>query len=403
MVSISNENEILSQAALDQLNYYFSESRLPQPQSEIAVVAWPNIEIDSTLGCGSFCRVYEVEVCSTDLLKGKYALKCLNRKILFGEERSVREAGCIDLAVEAHLLSRLNHENIIKLQGRSPNFITNSNCQDWAEKGFFLLLDILEDTLKLRLNLLRLNGSHLTSAMMQRVTDIAVGVAKGLQHLHENNIVLRDLKPANVGFNKDGVPKIFDLGLAREINTLKPKEVAGSLRYMSPEVALGQGASTKSDIYSFGVLLWEITTLGKPFDQIAHTKKDFYTKVIKGSWRPSVTPSVSMMIPPGLAQLIAACWDSDPDKRPGIKQVLAVLKMEELAFCRSSESRRPSSFRKLLKKSVSASQLFSVKKLCKNIGDSLNSVGTSQTSHTSSTDDSRHASIQWSSRTFVKW
>ena len=413
MVSTSNENEILSQVAIDQLNYYLSETRLPQPQSQIAVLDWPNIEIDSTLGCGSFCSVYQVEACSTDLLKGKYALKCLNKKILFGEERRVREAGCIDLAVEAHLLSRLNHENIIKVQGRSPNAIANSNCQDWAEKGFFLLLDILGDTLKFRLNKLRLktasrHGFLSKSVMMQRVTDIAVGVAKGLQHLHENNIVLRDLKPANVGFDEDGVPKIFDLGLAREIHTLKPKEVAGSLRYMSPEVALGLGATTKSDIYSFAVLLWEILTLGKPFDEIGQTKKDFYTKVIKESLRPSVS---KIPIPPGLAQLITECWDSDPDKRPDIKQVLAVLKVEELTSYRLSESRRPLSLRNLLSKSGSsnssvadcASPLFSVKKLCKNIGDSLHTRSASQTSHTSSADDSRHVSIQWSSRHFVKW
>jgi serine/threonine protein kinase len=395
MVSSSNENELLSQAAIDQLNYYKLDSRLPQPESEIAVLGWPNIEIDSTLGCGSFCRVHKVEVCSTDLLKGKYALKCLNTKILFGEERRVREAGYIDLAVEAHLLSRLSHENIIKLQGRSPNSIDNSDCQDRADRGFFLLLEILGDTLKLRLNLLRLRnttrGQHgllSKSAMKHRVADIAVGVAEGLQYLHENNIVLRDLKPANVGFDEDGVPKIFDLGLAREIHTLKPKEVAGSLRYMSPEVALGLGATTKSDIYSFGVLLWEILTLGKPFDEIGNTKKDFYAKVIKGSWRPSVS---MITIPAGLAQLITECWDSDPDKRPDIKQVLEVLKLEELTSYNLSESRRSCSLRNLLSKSGS------VKKLC----NSVLSRSNSQTSHTSSTDDSRHGS--WSSRRFVKW
>ena len=416
MVSTSNENEILSETAIDQLNSYLSDTRLPQPQSEIAVLGWPDIEIDSTLGCGSFCRVYQVEASSTDLLKGKYALKCLNKKILFGEARKVREAGCIDLAVEAHLLSRLNHENIIKLQGRSPSSIANSNCQDWAEKEFFILLDILGDTLSFRLNKLRLktasrHGPLSKSAMMQRVTDIAVGVARGVQHLHENNIVLRDLKPANVGFDEDGVPKIFDLGLAREIHTLKPKEVAGSLRYMSPEVALGLGATTNSDIYSFAILLWEILTLGKPFAEIGQTKEDFYAKVIKGSWRPSVT-STKIPIPPGLVQLITECWDSDPDKRPDIKQVLASLKVEELTAYRSIESRRPSSLRNLLGKSGGSnssavdcvSPLFSVKKLCKNIGDSLHhSRSTSETSSDSSTDASRHVSIQWSSRHFVKW
>jgi serine/threonine protein kinase len=416
MASAPNgNNEILSQAALDQLDDYLSESRLPELESEIAVVDWHHIEIDSTLGCGSFCRVYQVEVGSTNILKGKYALKCLNRKILLGEERSVREAGCIDLAVEAHLLSRLSHENIIKLQGRSPNSAANSNCQDWAEKGFFLLLDILDDTLKFRLNLLRLKkGSRLhgplsKSAMMQRTKDIAVGVAKGLQHLHENNIVLRDLKPANVGFDKDGVPKIFDLGLAREIHTLKPKEVAGSLRYMSTEVALGLGATTKSDVYSFGILLWEIITLGKPFDQIGHTKKEFYAKVVKGSWRPSV----SKMVPPSLAHLIKECWATDPDKRPDIKQVLTALKLEELASCRTPETRRPSSLRNLLKKTGSNSSagsssssisnpLLSVKKMCKNIGDSLHISGTSHKPPTTP-DDSRHIPIQWSSRTIVRW
>jgi serine/threonine protein kinase len=87
-----------------------------------------------------------------------------------------------------------------------------------------------------------------------------IGVCDALKYLHKNNIIYRDLKPANVGFDDSGVVKMFDFGLARHMDDCE-RAIAGSLRYMAPETMLGEGSDAKSDVYSFGILLYEVVTL----------------------------------------------------------------------------------------------------------------------------------------------
>ena len=96
--------------------------------------------------------------------------------------------------------------------------------------------------------------------------------------------------------------------------------MAGSLRYMSPENALGKGIDLSADVYSFGVLLWELCTLQKPFQKFS-THDEFMRVVIKGNWRPAV---VSIPIPP-IRGLIQRCWDEDRSNRPTFEEIILIL------------------------------------------------------------------------------
>jgi serine/threonine protein kinase len=359
MVSISDKR-------IDNVQLYRSESKpsaTPQPQQQhpspqvVAVLSMKNVTKESILGVGGFNTVFRVRVnvnqqidididggfTSQDRL---YALKCLNMSSSScSSEKHVRQGGR-DLAIEAHLLSRLDHKHIIKVHAISDAISSGLDATSASCHEHFLLLEALEEkTLERQLEFLvtckapsRPSPYHDKGAAMDRVRNIATGIAKGLQHLHENNIVLRDLKPSNVGFDKSGCLKLFDLGLAREIHNIGERDIAGTLSYLAPEIFMGQTASLKSDIYSFGILLWELITLKRAFKKFSGCQKQFKENVLVGSWRPPVSSIPSK----ALRQLITDCWDPDPEKRPDITQVLEVLNSMESPCLNSPHQKKKS-------------------------------------------------------------
>ena len=130
-------------------------------------------------------------------------------------------------------------------------------------------------------------------------------------------------QPDNVGFDKHGTVKLFDFGFAREEHTIEPNEIAGSLRYMAPEVAGGHGSLLSSDVYSFGVLFWEICTLEKPYKHI-NSREEFIESVVVDEWRHTTSKIPSAT----LCGLINQCWQSDPLARPSFSQVVKKLRVE---------------------------------------------------------------------------
>jgi serine/threonine protein kinase len=341
-------NHIDDMLQLDQTESNPSPTQ-PHDASQVVVLSMENVTKESTLGVGGFNTVFGVKVHAIDGFSQDrlYALKRLNDSSS-SSERHVRHGGR-DLAIEARLLSKLNHENIIKVHGISDAtfsglIASSANCHD-----HFLLLEALEkETLEDQLEYLAKSTTyHDKEGAMDRVNNIATGIAKGLAHLHENDIVLRDLKPANVGFDKSGCVKLFDLGLARDIHTIGERDVAGTLSYLASEIVMGQKASLKSDIYSFGIILWELISLKRAFKKYSSCPMQFKENVLVASWRPPLST-----IPTNpLRNLVNDCWDSDPEKRPHITKVLEVLNMESPYW--SSPKKISKSKLKLLKTFVS--------------------------------------------------
>jgi serine/threonine protein kinase len=328
----------ISDKHIDNMQLHQPESKpssTPQSQhpSQEVVLSMKNVTKESILGVGGFNTVFGVRVKDIDGFSQDrlYALKCLNLSSSSAESH-VRQGGR-DLTIEAVLLSKLNHENIIKVHGVSDATSSGSDATSASCQDHFLLLEALEEeTLKDLLEYLeqskaksRPSPYHDKKADMERVRNIATGIAKGLEHLHENAIVLRDLKPSNVGFDKSGCIQLFDLGMAREIHSLGENDIAGTLSYMAPEISLGRKATRKSDIFSFGILLWELFSLKRAFKKFSRRPILFKEKVFVGVWRPSLSAIPSK----ALSQLINDCWDDDPDKRPNITKVLEVLKNME--------------------------------------------------------------------------
>ena len=283
-----------------------------------------------------------------------YALKHLHPSVADNDEEFT--SSVIDLVLEAKLLANLKHENIVKLHAVTEGSISRVFCSG----GYFLLLDRLYGTLedrieewkraeitpavestqpsmrKRRFSLFSSSRARSSStefpshrpqlarvpSIEDRLRTVALGLARGLEYLHAHRIIFRDLKPSNVGFTASGTVKIFDFGLAREILDGEHRMTAntGSLRYMAPEVNIGENYGLSADIYSYGILLWELCTLIIPFDGM--TTVDHSKYVVHGGARPKIDKVQGSQ---DLRYLIQACWHADVKKRPsstGVRNAL---------------------------------------------------------------------------------
>ena len=141
----------------------------------------------------------------------------------------------------------------------------------------------------------------------------AMQIAKALEHAHGRGIVHRDIKPHNVMVLKNGSVKVTDFGIARlmsQSNTLT-KEALGSVHYISPEQAKGGRVDNRSDLYSLGVVMYEMMTGRAPYD--GDSPVAVAIQHINGG---AVMPSVlNPNIPGGLEQIIMKCMATDPDQR----------------------------------------------------------------------------------------
>ena len=361
-----------------------SRLELPEAVEEPMELQWSNIKIDTLLGTGSFSVVYKarvkalakrqpaspVESSSRSASTGggsggsssgrigsgtsckkeehMYALKSLSTETICCDESFV--TGAIDLALEARILSKLYHENLIRLHGVKGGDIWESfsHAQQATGGGFFLVLDLLEETLDKKLQNWRTLESQASKisvynlfnrkkrmqkrlqGVVDRLDSVVLGVVRGMEYVHSKSIILRDLKPHNIGFDHSGKVRIFDFGLAREITPkgeaaadIPPRcntGIAGTLRYISPENALGHECGLPCDVYSFAILLYEIITLQVPFSEIKLVAQ-FKEQVIRGRHRPDLK-----FVPSSLLQdLLNDSWDPTPVMRPSFSEIRCIL------------------------------------------------------------------------------
>jgi serine/threonine protein kinase len=159
----------------------------------------------------------------------------------------------------------------------------------------------------------------------------AIELAKALKYLHHDcisgaSIIHRDLKPDNIGFI-DGKLKLFDMGLSICVekescvnDAYNMSGFIGTLRYMAPEVLLNEKYSEKADVYSFGILLWQMASDKLPYGHIKQ-KQDFIDRFLIHHDRPTLAYSW----PKELKDLLKMCWDKDQHKRPSFELVIELL------------------------------------------------------------------------------
>lgn len=254
-----------------------------------------------------------------------YALKCLSSRTMTRPKHFV--TGAADLVGEAFLLSRLSHQNIISLYG-----VTEGNIADAFLKngGYFLVMEALDTTLNEQIQTWRkdpvasmedfFNRAQKSSVpSIEERLSIATSIARAMEYLHSNDVLFRDLKPDNVGFDRDGIVKLFDFGLARETTKDRLSGMAGSMMYLAPETILEKFNCKASDVYSFGILTWELASLLRPYPEF-HQPSELQKAVAIDGHRPdprAVTHPVK--------DLIESCWAFNYTERPTFTQVLRCL------------------------------------------------------------------------------
>jgi TolB-like protein len=259
-------------------------------------------ELVGALGSGGMGEVYRAR---DSKLKRDVAIKVLPESVAGDEKVYTR------FEREAHAVAALSHPNILSIF-------------DFGREGrlTYAVMELLEGlTLRQKLAL---------GALPPKVAiDYALQIAKGLAAAHEKGIVHRDLKPENVFVTKDGHIKILDFGLAKRVETEDERQtqagmVMGTVGYMSPEQVRGKDVDRRSDIFSFGAVLYEMLTRKRAF------KKDSSVETMESILRdepPELTGSGR--IPPALALLVKRCLDKTPERRFESAHDLAIA-LEEL-------------------------------------------------------------------------
>lgn len=168
---------------------------------------------------------------------------------------------------------------------------------------------------------------------------MALDVAKGMNYLHTSHptIVHRDLKSPNLLVDKNWVVKVCDFGLSRlkHHTFLSSKSTAGTPEWMAPEVLRNEPSNEKCDVYSFGVILWELATLRIPWSGMNPMQ------VVGAVGFQDRRLEIPEEVDPMVAQIINDCWEVEPRKRPSFSQLMSRLKhLQHLVFERASSSRQ---------------------------------------------------------------
>ena len=214
------------------------------PDAPVGTVLGGRYEIQGKLGSGGMAVVYKAK----DTILGRaVALKTLHGH--YAGEQIFRQR----FKQEARAMASLDHPNVVKVY---------DICQD-GEMPFIVAECVDGDDLG---ELLARSGK-LNEMFTQRV---AAQLLQALSYAHHRGVIHRDIKPSNILITRDGAVKVGDFGIARlieddEAETGEPGEVIGSARYMSPEQLQGKEATSRSDIYSAGILLYHCLTGRPPF------------------------------------------------------------------------------------------------------------------------------------------
>uniref|UniRef100_A0A672YS98 Mitogen-activated protein kinase kinase kinase 7 n=1 Tax=Sphaeramia orbicularis TaxID=375764 RepID=A0A672YS98_9TELE len=223
--------------------------------------------------------------------------------------------------VELRQLSRVNHPNIVKLYGSCNNPVCL--VMEYAECGSLHNLLHSADP-----------QPHYTAA---HAMSWCLQCAQGVAYLHAMKpkaLIHRDLKPLNLLLVARGtVLKICDFGTACDIQTYMTNN-KGSAAWMAPEVFEGSNYSEKCDVFSWGIILWEVLTRKKPFDEIGGSAFCIMWAVHRGTRPPLIKD-----LPEPIETLMTRCWDKEPSQRPSMEEVRNTMN-DLMKVCRPCRTER---------------------------------------------------------------
>jgi serine/threonine protein kinase/Flp pilus assembly protein TadD len=243
------------------------------------------------LGEGGMGVVYKAQDTRLDRL---VAIKFLPHHLSSSQENKER------FVQEARAAAALNH----------PNILNVFDIADQDGKMFFVMEYVEGKTLKSHISSLKAGNG----VPVRQSIDWAIQIAHGLKAAHGKSIVHRDIKPENIMLTKDGLPKIMDFGIAKlksGTGLTRTGTSLGTLAYMSPEQAQGTAADQRSDLWSLGVVLFEMLTSDLPF-KAEHEAALLYLIVNE---KPPVPSALDRKIPQQVDVVVKKMLEKDPELR----------------------------------------------------------------------------------------
>ncbi|KAG4389461.1 hypothetical protein GLYMA_06G097700v4 [Glycine max] len=258
-------------------------------------ISWDDLRIKERVGAGSFGTVYRAEWHGSDV-----AVKVLTVQDFYDDQLK-------EFLREVAIMKRVRHPNVVLFMGSVTKRPHLSIVTEYLPRGSLYRLihrpasgEILDKRRRLRM---------------------ALDVAKGINYLHclKPPIVHWDLKSPNLLVDKNWTVKVCDFGLSRfKANTFIPsKSVAGTPEWMAPEFLRGEPSNEKSDVFSFGVIVWELVTMQQPWNGLSPAQ--VVGAVAFQNRRLAISPNIS----PALASLMESCWE---DERPPFGSIVDSLK-----------------------------------------------------------------------------
>ncbi|KAG5175500.1 kinase-like domain-containing protein [Tribonema minus] len=260
------------------------------------MMSFDDLQLRAVIGSGAFATVF----------RAIYRKRDVAVKKLMGGGGGPMEKTLRDFKTEAALLSRLRHRNIIAPIGATADPVTI--VMEYCSRGNLMML---------------LNDTAIDLPWPRRLR-MCVDVAAGMRYLHTQNpvIIHRDLKSLNVLVDDNWVSKVTDFGLSRFKATSESEKMtgqAGTYHWMSPEVINSQHYTEKADVFSFGIIMWEVYTRSIPYDGMQPVQ------VVAAVLGRRERPRIPATCPPILAALIQQCWSHDPAVRPAFDEIHARL------------------------------------------------------------------------------
>ncbi|PSS29541.1 Serine/threonine-protein kinase [Actinidia chinensis var. chinensis] len=252
-----------------------------------------------------------------DLYKGTYFSQEVAIKILKPER--VDSDLQKEFAQEVFIMRKVRHKNVVQFIGactKPPSlcivteYMSGGSVYDYLhkQKGTFKLPSLLR---------------------------VAIDISKGMSYLHQNNIIHRDLKAANLLMDENEVVKVADFGVARvRAQTGVMTAETGTYRWMAPEVIEHKPYDLKADVFSFGIVLWELLTGKLPYEYL--TPLQAAVGVVQKGLRPTIPKNT----PPKLAELLERCWQQEPTSRPDFSEIIDILSQIATEVGDEGEDRR---------------------------------------------------------------
>ncbi|XVE67212.1 hypothetical protein DITRI_Ditri08aG0142000 [Diplodiscus trichospermus] len=280
---------------------------IPSDGTDVWEIDPRHLKFENKVASGSYGDLYKGTYCSQEV-----AIKVLKPERINTDMQK-------EFAQEVYIMRKVRHKNVVQFIGactKPPSlcivteFMSGGSVYDYLhkQKGVFKLPSLLK---------------------------VAIDVSKGMNYLHQNNIIHRDLKAANLLMDENEVVKVADFGVARvKAQSGVMTAETGTYRWMAPEVIEHKPYDHKADVFSFGIVLWELLTGKLPYEYL--TPLQAAVGVVQKGLRPTIPKHTN----PKLTELLERCWQQDPTLRPDFSEIIEILQQITKEVGDEGEDRR---------------------------------------------------------------